>query len=69
MASEQLEILHNLYHSEFSDCDFLIVTGNSLVLVAIAKFEQLRTLPNIFVASMASSDLLVGLLTIPVFVG
>ena len=73
MANTPSEQLVREFYTTYIILSFLIVplivTGNSLVLVAIAKFEQLKTLPNIFVASMASSDLLVGLLTIPVYVG
>jgi hypothetical protein len=44
-----------------------IVLGNCLVLRAIHQFERLQTPTNVFLGSLAASDLLVGVVTTPVF--
>jgi hypothetical protein len=44
-----------------------IIFGNSLVLVAIWTFRKLHTPQNIFVASLAMADLMVGILTLPIY--
>ncbi|XP_074641348.1 alpha-2 adrenergic receptor-like [Tubulanus polymorphus] len=44
---------------------FLIIFGNALVCVAIAKDRQLKAVQNWFIASLAAADLLVGLLIMP----
>ena len=46
---------------------FPICYGNSLVLAAVFKFRKLRTPTNVFITSLAISDLMVGLVTIPTF--
>ena len=43
----------------------LIILGNILVIVAIAKDNNLKGLQNWFIASLAVSDLLLGLLIMP----
>lgn len=46
---------------------FLLVVGNSATLVVIALNSRMRTIPNLFVASLAISDLLLGILaTVPI---
>ncbi|KAL3254052.1 hypothetical protein MRX96_054344 [Rhipicephalus microplus] len=44
----------------------LIVVGNMLVCIAIATEKTLKTIQNWFIASLAVSDFLIGLIIMPV---
>ncbi|XP_076464099.1 histamine H2 receptor-like [Babylonia areolata] len=45
----------------------LIIFGNFLVVASICVFRRLRTLTNCFLVSLSVADLLVGLVTIPLY--
>ena len=42
-----------------------ILTGNLLVLVAVARYRKLRTLSNLVIASLALTDFILALLVVP----
>ena len=46
----------------------LATSGNMMVLVAIYKTRSLRTISNFFICSLATADLLVGLLINPLYI-
>lgn len=65
---EQVEFLPLSLIVTFSFMCLLIVAVNGLVIFLIHKKESLKTLTNMFLASLALSDLMSGLLGIPLFV-
>ena len=44
-----------------------ILPGNILVVLSVAKFDYLKTMPNLFIVNLAVSDILTSFLTIPIF--
>ena len=50
----------------FSCC--MATSGNTVVLLAVYKIRSLRTISNFFICSLATADLLVGLLINPLYI-
>jgi len=42
------------------------ISGNALIIFTIARYQRLKTITNIFLASLASADLLLVLICVPV---
>ena len=42
------------------------VSGNALIIYAITRYRRLKTITNIFLASLASADLMLVLICVPV---
>lgn len=47
---------------------FLAVFGNGLVVASFIRYSRLRTITNYFVVSLAVADILVGLVSIPIWI-
>lgn len=45
--------------------DFVVITGNSLVILAAFKSHRLQRVTNLFIVSLATSDLLLGCAVLP----
>jgi 7 transmembrane receptor (rhodopsin family). len=46
----------------------LTLLGNGLVVIAFYTYRPLRTYTNYFIISLSASDILVGLISIPIWV-
>lgn len=45
--------------------DLVVVIGNSLVMIAVHTLPRLKATVNLFIVSLAASDLAIGLLVLP----
>lgn len=45
--------------------NLIVIFGNILVIVAVYATEKLRTITNIFIVSLATADLMLGLFVLP----
>lgn len=44
------------------------ILGNTLIILTISRYRRMRTITNVFLASLASADLLLILICVPVMV-
>ena len=59
------ERIDNAYFYAYMVLFFPIVIGNSLILISLCRFRELRTPMGLLIGSLATSDLLIGLILIP----
>ncbi len=46
--------------------DFFDISGNGLIVYTVIHFRRMRTLSNVFLASLATADLLLIIVCVPV---
>ncbi len=46
--------------------DFFHMAGNGLIVYTVIHFRRMRTLSNVFLASLATADLLLIIVCVPV---
>lgn len=49
----------------YGSISILSITGNSLVIFVIAKDKRMQTVTNIFIANLASADIILGMFSTP----
>lgn len=49
----------------YGSISILSITGNSLVILVIAKDKRMQTVTNIFIANLATADIFLGMFTTP----